>query len=84
MAGFAISTDLILTNTDAVFSFDVERGYQESEILRYLVVVRDLQPLANLCKEIYVWHTRTENPKLDDELKLRKQGLKPSSLGMEI
>lgn len=55
MAGFAISTDLLLKYPDAMFSFDVERGYQESEILRHLVVVRDLQPLAKFCEEIYVW-----------------------------
>lgn len=83
MAGFAISSDLILNNAEAMFSYDVERGYQESEILRFLVVVRDLQPLANLCTEIHVWHTRTEPPKLEDEKKLRKEG-QPSDVGMEV
>lgn len=48
-----------------------------------LVVVRDLQPLANYCREIYVWHTRTETPKLDAETKLRKEGQK-SNDGMEV
>lgn len=84
MAGFAISTDLILKYPDAMFSYDVERGYQESEILRYLVVVRDLQPLANFCREIYVWHTRTEAPKLDAEAKLRKEGQRSDAGGMEV
>lgn len=83
MAGFAISTDLILNNPKAMFSYDVERGYQESEILRYLVVVRDLQPLANLCREVLVWHTRTETPKLDAEYQMRKTG-QQSNAGMEV
>lgn len=83
MAGFGISTDLILNYPEAMFSYEVERGYQESEILRYLVVVRDLQPLASLCKEIFVWHTRTETPKLDAEAKLRKEG-QQSNAGMEV
>lgn len=83
MAGFAISTDLILNNPKAMFSYDVERGYQESEILRYLVVVRDLQPLANLCREVLVWHTRTETPKLDAEYQMRKGG-QQSNAGMEV
>lgn len=83
MAGFAISTDLILKNPQAVFSYDVERGYQESEILRFLVVVRDLQPCANLCRDVLVWHTRTETPKLDAEYQLRKGG-QQSNAGMEV
>lgn len=74
MAGFAISGDLLLSYPEAVFSYDVQRGYQESEILRHLTVVRDLQPLANLCTDVLVWHTRTETPKLDAEMKLRKEG----------
>lgn len=83
MAGFAISTDLILSNPQAVFSYEVERGYQESEILRYLVVVRDLQPLANFCRDVLVWHTRTETPKLDAEYQMRKGG-QQSNAGMEV
>lgn len=83
MAGFCISTDIFLEHPEAMFSYEVERGYQESEILRHIVVVRDLQPLANFCREIYVWHTRTESPKLDAEAKLRKEG-PPSNDGMEV
>lgn len=84
MAGFGISADLLMDYPRAVFSYDVERGYQESEILRHLVVVRDLQPLANEAKEVLVWHTRTETPKLDSEAKLRKAGQPASDAGMEV
>lgn len=83
MAGFAISTDLLLKNPDAVFSFNVQRGFQETEILRHVTVLENVQPLANLCTEVLVWHTRTEQPKLDAEKKLEKKGEK-SDLNMEV
>lgn len=79
MASFAISGDLLLSYPEAVFSFDVNRGYQESEILRHLTVVRDMQPLANKCTEVLVWHTRTEEPKLTAELALKKEGQRSDS-----
>lgn len=81
MAGFAISTDLLLNHPEAKFSYDVERGHQESEILRHLVVRHDLQPLAQLCREVYVWHTRTEKPNLKQEFKRKGQR---SDFGMEV
>lgn len=83
MASFSISTDQLFKFPEAMFTYEVERGYQESEILRHMVVVRDLQPLANFCRDIYVWHTRTESPKLDAETKLRKDA-PPSNDGMEV
>ncbi|CAO1410975.1 unnamed protein product [Diamesa serratosioi] len=76
MAGFAISGDLLENNPNAMFSYEVERGYQESEILRQLTTLDQLQPIA--LKRILVWHTRTESPKNTQELKLAKQG-KPAS-----
>ncbi|XP_035899064.1 galactosylgalactosylxylosylprotein 3-beta-glucuronosyltransferase I [Anopheles stephensi] len=83
MAGFAISSDLLLDNPQAQFSYEVERGYQESEILRHLTIAHDMQPLANQCKDVLVWHTRTEAPKLDAEKSLQKSG-KKSNDGMEV
>lgn len=64
MAGFAISIDLLFKYPQAVFSYEVKRGYQETELLRHLTTVSELQPLANNCREILVWHTRTETPKI--------------------
>lgn len=83
MAGFAISSDLLLDNPQAQFSYEVERGYQESEILRHLTIVHEMQPLANKCTEVLVWHTRTEAPKLDAEKQLVKAG-KRSNAGLEV
>lgn len=84
MAGFAISTDLLLQHTEAVFSYEVERGYQESEILRHIIVVRDMQPLADMCRKVLVWHTRTETPKLDAEIRWKKEGHAASHKDMEV
>lgn len=83
MAGFAISGDLFLKFPSAKFSYDVQKGYQETEILRHVTTVQRLQPLANLCTEVLVWHTRTETPKLKEEEKMIKQG-KRSDEGMEV
>lgn len=84
MAGFAISGDLLLRFSEANFSYEVQRGYQESEILRQITKVSDLQPLANNCTDVLVWHTRTEVPKFTAENALLKAGNKPSDVGMEV
>lgn len=84
MAGFAISTDLLLKFSKAVFSYEVERGYQESEILRQITNKEDLQPLANLCTKVLVWHTRTEKTKLVYEEKLIKNQQPRSDQGLEV
>ncbi|EDW86346.1 uncharacterized protein Dwil_GK15595 [Drosophila willistoni] len=83
MAAFAISMDLFIKNPQAVFSYDVQRGYQESEILRHLTTREQLQPLANQCRDVLVWHTRTEKTKLTSEEALQRQG-KRSDGGMEV
>ncbi|KAH8289299.1 hypothetical protein KR054_003437 [Drosophila jambulina] len=83
MAAFAISMDLFIRNPQALFSYEVQRGYQESEILRHLTTREKLQPLANACRDVLVWHTRTEKTKLTAEEALLKQG-KRSDGGMEV
>lgn len=82
MAGFAISSDLFENNPNAMFSYEVQKGYQESEILRQVITRDKLQPLA--VNRILVWHTRTEASKLDNETKLSKKGLPPSDQDMSI
>lgn len=51
MAGFAINLRLLLENRDAQFSYDVQGGYQESEILRQIVTKDELEPLAGRCRK---------------------------------
>lgn len=62
MAGFAINVDLILSKPEAQFSYKMEKGLQESEFLSYFTTKEDLEPLAENCTKVYVWHTRTEKP----------------------
>ncbi|XP_012254442.2 galactosylgalactosylxylosylprotein 3-beta-glucuronosyltransferase I [Athalia rosae] len=83
MAGFAVNVKLLLKNKDAWFSFEVPTGYQESEILRQITTREQLEPLADFCTKVYVWHTRTEPPKLSSEQLLIKKG-KRSNAGMEV
>lgn len=52
MAGFAINLELILQYDKAWFSYDVQSGYQESEILRQMVTRDELQPLADHCTKV--------------------------------
>lgn len=62
MAGFAINLDLILKTKEAEFSYKMAKGLQESEFLSYFTKMEDLEPLADNCSKVYVWHTRTEKP----------------------
>ncbi|XP_053609002.1 galactosylgalactosylxylosylprotein 3-beta-glucuronosyltransferase I isoform X2 [Plodia interpunctella] len=64
MAGFAINSTLLLEQPDAKFSRKVQSGYQESEILKYFTKKEDLEPLADNCTKVYVWHTRTQKPSI--------------------
>ncbi|XP_033219617.1 galactosylgalactosylxylosylprotein 3-beta-glucuronosyltransferase I isoform X2 [Belonocnema kinseyi] len=83
MAGFAINLKLVLGKEDAWFSYDVQGGYQESEILRRMVTKDELEPLAGFCTKVYVWHTRTEQPVLSAEQVLIRKG-KRSNIGIEV
>lgn len=38
------------------------KGLQESEFLGYFTTMAELEPLADKCTKVYVWHTRTEKP----------------------
>lgn len=68
MAGFAINLDLILLQPNAEFSYAMEIGFQESEFLAKLTTQEELEPLADNCTKVYVWHTRTLSPQVNVEL----------------
>ncbi|XP_044125916.1 galactosylgalactosylxylosylprotein 3-beta-glucuronosyltransferase 3 isoform X1 [Bufo gargarizans] len=74
MAGFAVSLSLLLSHPNTQFDPNAERGFLESSLLGSLVTVGELEPKANNCTKIWVWHTRTEKPKLKQEDLLEKQG----------
>ncbi|KAG7302021.1 hypothetical protein JYU34_013473 [Plutella xylostella] len=64
MAGFAVAANLFLEHPEAKFSRKVQSGFQESVILNYFVKKEDLEPLADNCTKVYVWHTRTQKPSI--------------------
>lgn len=68
MAGFAINLDLILLHPNVKFSYEMEIGFQESEFLGKITTRDDLEPLADNCTKVYVWHTRTLSPDIKPEL----------------
>jgi len=78
MAAFAVNITLVLQHREAAFTYETERGYQESHFLRSLNLSReDLEPKADGCTKVYVWHTRTERTKLGpmEKAKLADQSL---------
>ncbi|XP_075693434.1 galactosylgalactosylxylosylprotein 3-beta-glucuronosyltransferase 3 isoform X2 [Rhinoderma darwinii] len=74
MAGFAVSLSLLLSYPKAQFDPNAERGFLESSLLGPLVSMGELEPKADNCTKIWVWHTRTEKPKLKQEDLMEKQG----------
>ncbi|GIY61244.1 galactosylgalactosylxylosylprotein 3-beta-glucuronosyltransferase 3 [Caerostris darwini] len=80
MAGFAVNVSLLIHHRRAAFSLAVARGYQESKLLGDLVTINHLEPKADNCTKVLVWHTRTEYPKLKQERKLSV----PSNVGIEV
>ena len=81
MSGFAVNLQLLLNKPKAYFSLKVSRGYQESFFIQQLIdSIDELEPKANNCSEILVWHTRTQSPNLKQESKLKS----PSNTGIEF
>ncbi|KAI1898700.1 hypothetical protein AGOR_G00075070 [Albula goreensis] len=75
MAGFAVSLRLVLANPESRFDGDAPMGFLESSFLQGLVTMEELEPKADMCTKVLVWHTRTEKPKMKREEALQKQGL---------
>ncbi|XP_044749474.1 galactosylgalactosylxylosylprotein 3-beta-glucuronosyltransferase sqv-8 isoform X3 [Coccinella septempunctata] len=73
MAAFGINIELILNKTITVFSYRSEVGYLENDFLSELIEKRQLEPLANNCTKVYVWHTRTMNPEALKKIELHDE-----------
>ena len=58
-------------HTSAKFASSVKIGYLESEFLKHLVHLEDLEPLGG--EEVLVWHTRTEAVNLNKEKEFTKK-----------
>jgi hypothetical protein len=60
MAGFAVNLAFFLSRPTATMPYKV--GYEEEFFLRSLdLTLNDLEPLANNCTQVLVWHTRTQH-----------------------
>ncbi|KAJ8367306.1 hypothetical protein AAFF_G00321160 [Aldrovandia affinis] len=81
MAGFAVSLRLVLVNPESRFVGDAPMGFLESSFLQGLVTMDELEPKAEMCTKVLVWHTRTEKPKMKREEALQKQGCKVVECG---
>ena len=68
MAGFAVNTDVVQAYPEATIPWRI--SYLEDGFLKSLKLkLRDLEPLANSCKDVLVWHTKTSkaaSPKAED------------------
>lgn len=63
MAGFAISLDYLENSPNATMPY--KAGYEEDEFLKSIGLKLDeIEPKANNCTEIYVWHTQTKKDKV--------------------
>jgi galactosylgalactosylxylosylprotein 3-beta-glucuronosyltransferase 3 len=82
MAGFAVNLGHFLSRPKAKFALEVRRGYQETEFLKHLAALDELEPLCET--RVLVWHTRTERVRLDLEEKLKEKGMTPSYHNFEV
>lgn len=72
MAGFAVNLQVVLGNPRALFKRrGSQPGMQESDFLKQITTVADLEPRAHNCTRVLVWHTRTEKVNLGNEPKHR-------------
>ncbi|KAF4090417.1 hypothetical protein AMELA_G00051530 [Ameiurus melas] len=70
MAGFAVNLQVILDNPRALFKRrGAKPGMQESDFLKQITKLEDLEPKARNCTQVLVWHTRTEKVNLGNEPK---------------
>lgn len=73
MAGFAVSLRLFMNNLAARFSSNQKIGYVESHYLSQLVQSwNELEPKAENCSKVLVWHTKAQKPALHEERRLTK------------
>ncbi|XP_062546033.1 galactosylgalactosylxylosylprotein 3-beta-glucuronosyltransferase S isoform X1 [Armigeres subalbatus] len=62
MAGFAVNLEYMGLSPNVTMPF--KAGYEEDEFLKSIgLKMHDIEPKANNCTEILVWHTQTKNNK---------------------
>lgn len=62
MAGFAVNLEYMGLSPNVTMPY--KAGYEEDEFLKSIgLKMQDIEPKANNCTEILVWHTQTKNNK---------------------
>ena len=62
MAGFAVNTEVLRRHRPKM---PYLKGFEETLFLKNMnITIKDIEPLANGCTEILVWHTQTKNSAL--------------------
>lgn len=62
MAGFAVSLDYLERRPNATMPY--KAGFEEDGFLRSIgLKLADIEPKANNCTEVLVWHTQTKKDK---------------------
>ncbi|XP_055545540.1 galactosylgalactosylxylosylprotein 3-beta-glucuronosyltransferase S [Wyeomyia smithii] len=62
MAGFAVNLEYMALSSNVTMPY--KAGYEEDEFLKSIgLKMQDIEPKANNCTEILVWHTQTKNNK---------------------
>ena len=85
MAGFSFHLKHLLDHPQARFEQKTPRGYLESDILTKVGLKREnALGLADGCRSVLVWHTRTEKPRMDAEDALNKKYGRASDLNIEV
>ena len=94
MAGFAVNLQFFLDRPKAQFPYGytqlkfLKEGYsidQESAFLSMLgIELKDLEPKADGCTKVYVWHTKTKKPNLIFENDRQNMHLPPSNTGIIV
>ncbi|XP_065186961.1 galactosylgalactosylxylosylprotein 3-beta-glucuronosyltransferase 3-like [Sycon ciliatum] len=76
MAGFAVNLRTLREHSEARLDPSVHFGFLESTFLSLLLSNRRdlMEPRADLCRKILVWHTRTEKANMKREKELNAKG----------
>ncbi len=85
MASFALNLKLLFRYPKANFRPDVKLGMLETEFLTaFQLTLADLEPKADNCTKVMVWHTKTEKPDLHSEGNLNIMGHHGTDRNIEV
>jgi len=82
MAGMAINLQFFIQHPGVKFHENVKIGHSESEFLKQMVTLDQLEPVA--INRVLVWHTRTEKPNLNREKAFKTKFGRASDAGIEV